>query len=107
MNEWHDRDIYSQMGNIGSEIGRAMKWKDVNQLRATNAAERALELIDLTLCDKKNRPYLKELARIREVFADSFYGENEYCQTVKSWDDYFLPYALAANNKKPHSASNA
>jgi acyl-CoA hydrolase len=87
------------MGNIGSEVGRALKWKGINTDRATSAAERALELIDLSLSDPKNRPYLKEIARVREIFADSFYGENQYGQSESSWDQYFLPYALAANRR--------
>lgn len=97
--DWQKRNIYAQLGNLGSEIGRAMKWKDINPDRAKGAAERALELLDWTLSDNKNRPYLKEIARIREVFADSFYGDNQYHQTAKSWDSYFMPYALVANNQ--------
>lgn len=98
MDNWQSHDIYYQFGNIGSEVGRAMKWKDTNESRAESAAERALELIDWSLADVNNKPFLKEIARVREVFCDSFYGENQYQQTTNSWDSYFLPYALAANN---------
>ncbi|OGD63073.1 hypothetical protein A3A71_03735 [Candidatus Berkelbacteria bacterium RIFCSPLOWO2_01_FULL_50_28] len=97
MTDWQSHDIYYQFGNIGSEIGRAMKWKGINVSRAEGAAERALELLDWSLSDANNRPFLKEIARIREVFTDSFYSDNQYGETTKSWDAYFLPYALAAN----------
>lgn len=98
MTDWQSHDIYYQMGNIGSEVGRAMKWKDINISRAEGAAERALELLDWSLADHNNRIYLKEIARVREVFTDSFYGSNIYAQSTESWDRYFLPYALAAND---------
>lgn len=76
-----------------------MKWKGVNTESAESAATRALELIDLTIADKKNKTNLKEITRIREVFCDTFYGNNIYKETTESWDRYFLPYALAANKK--------
>jgi len=100
MTDWQSHDIYYQMGNIGSEVGRAMKWKDLNKSRAEAAAKRALELLDWSLSDIKNKKYLKEIALVREVFADSFYGDNQYHQTAETWDRYFLPYAASANTKR-------
>ncbi len=99
MTDWQSHDIYYQLGNIGSEIGRAMKWKDTNRSRAESAADRALELLDWSLSDSKNKKYLKEIARIREVFADSFFGDNQFAQDEQTWNLYFLPYALATNKK--------
>ncbi|MBI4948207.1 hypothetical protein HY844_01450 [Candidatus Berkelbacteria bacterium] len=96
---WQTKSIYFQLGNIGSEIGRALKWKNKNYKLANSAAERALELLDWTLSDKQNIDGLKEIARIREVFADSFYGDNQYNQTAQDWDRYFYCYSLAANSK--------
>lgn len=97
MNNWQSHTIYYQVGNIGSEVGRAFKWKDIDVKKANGAAERALKLLDWSMADRKNRKYLKELSRVREVFADSFFGDNQYSQNMQSWDNYFLPYALAAN----------
>ena len=99
MNNWTRYSIYQQLGNIGSEVGRAFKWKAVDDKKAVSAAERALELLDWTLADGKNKKFLKEIARVREVFADSFFAENNYGETEKTWNSYFLPYALAANTK--------
>ncbi len=98
MTDWQSHDIYYQFGNIGSEVGRAMKWKDTNKSRAEGAAERALELLDWSLSDSNNSKFLKEIARVREIFVNSFYGDNQYHETTESWDRYFLPYALAAKN---------
>jgi hypothetical protein len=71
---WHTRTIFQQMGNIGSEVGRAFKWKKVNPSIAKSASYRALELIDWIISDHKNKKYLKELTRMRELFVDSFLG---------------------------------
>ena len=101
MTEWRQQSIYYQLGNIGSEIGRAFKWKGRDATKSQGAADRALELLDWSLANNRNRAYFKELARIREVFADSFFADNIYNQTLGSWDRYFFPYACVANKKQP------
>jgi hypothetical protein len=95
---WHELSLIGQMGNIGSEVGRAAKWKEAGKAdRAEAAACRALELFDLTLADPKNRTRLNEVARTRELFADFFFGDNtEAPSTRASWEKYFLPFAIAA-----------
>ncbi len=104
MHDWQTKSIHYQLGNIGSEIGRALKWQQTAPQKAVAAAERALELIDWSLADRRNTAFLKELARIREVFADSFFGTNQYDQTQESWDRYFFPYALVANQRLPNAS---
>lgn len=96
--KWQELSLVAQMANIGSEVGRAAKWKEAGKSgRAEAAACRALELFDLTLADPKNRTRLREVARTRELFADFFFGDNtEAPSTRESWDHYFLPFAIAA-----------
>jgi len=99
--QWQQRTLAQQMGNIGSEVGRALKWKNTNEVRKTNAIERALELFDFTISDPrwiKNR--LKEICRSREVVVDYFYGDNEYNSSPQSLEKYFFYYALVARNNK-------
>lgn len=91
---WSQLTLMEQLGNVGSEVERAVRWKDADASR--KAAERALELMDLTLEDLKNRSRLKEIARAREVLADYFFGTNEYQVTPVSLSGYFFPFALAA-----------
>ena len=95
---WQELSLIAQMGNVGSEVGRAAKWKEAGKIeRADAAACRALELFDLTLADPKNRTRLREVARARELFADFFFGDNvEASSTRESWEKYFLPFAVAA-----------
>ena len=96
---WKNLTFFSQMANIGSEVLRASKWqaKDINNSRL--AAERAVELIDLTIDDEKNHTSsrLTELWRLREFVADYFFFNNEYRSTSKSWENYFLAFTHAAN----------
>ena len=55
-----------QMGNIGSEVGRTVKWMNKNNELFRSAAARALELMDLTITDPRWRGRrLRELARAR------------------------------------------
>ena len=46
--KWFELSLCSQMGNIGSEIGRAKKWKDKDAKLFESAIFRAIELLDLT-----------------------------------------------------------
>ena len=89
--------MLEQMANIGSEVERALNWKAKNNADySLRAAERALELSDLSLAGNKKFAHLKELARLREILADYFYGSNEYDSTEASLKGYFLPFAYAA-----------
>lgn len=99
--KWNSYNIFEQYSNIGAELGRAINWKKKNNLpRSTNALYRALELIDFTVADKKNKNSLKEILRMREIFLDYFLGDNIYQSTDESWDKYFYPYNYAARNSK-------
>lgn len=95
---WAELSIAEQFGNIGSEISRALKWRDRNPSIARGAFERALELLDLTLDDPRHRQAparLREIARVREVVVDFFDGANEYRSTASDLQKYFDAYALA------------
>ena len=95
---WQQMSLAEQLGNVGSEISRAVKWTSRNPEMARGALERALELIDLMLDDPRHRqspPRLREIARVREVVVDFFDGTNEYQTTAAGLQRYFDAYALA------------
>ena len=97
---WFLLDIVEQMGNIGSEVSRAINWKNKNnQKLSINAFYRALELIYLTVEDEKNKKRLHELLIMREALCDFFVGENNFKSTDQSWLKYFNQFGLAARNK--------
>ena len=94
---WFKLSFVEQMANVGSEVERTILWKEKNNPEYSKMAfERALELLDLTINDKRNIKRLKELLRVREVLADYFAFNNEYQSTDKSWRDYFYPFNWAA-----------
>lgn len=51
---WFELNFIEQMANVGSEVERAMAWKEKgDEEYSQKAFERALELLDLTIEDKK------------------------------------------------------
>lgn len=101
INSWKNYSIFEQMANIGAEVGRAINWKKKNNCKMSmNAFYRALELIDLTVDDKKNKNSLKEILRLREILADYMVGDNIYQSNDKHWEKYFYPfnYAIRKNH---------
>ncbi len=100
LGRWNTLTLSEQMANIGSEVIRALKWlKKGDREYSQLASDRALELFDLTLSDGKNRKRLKEIARMREIVVEFFYGKNQYDYTAESLENYFFAfnYYIAVN----------
>jgi hypothetical protein len=97
---WEKLTLAEQLGNIGSEVSRALQWRGKDNTISQNSFDRALELLDFTIRDSRWRGRLKELVRVREFLCDAFYGGKEYGGTLESFDHYFLQFALAARLKK-------
>ncbi|MBQ3452601.1 hypothetical protein IJG28_00125 [Candidatus Saccharibacteria bacterium] len=78
MREWGNHPITYQMGNIGSEVHRALKWTEKGDTkRANTAIDRALELFDFTIvANLENHGRLREVLIAREEFCDYFFGGN-------------------------------
>ncbi|MBI5810680.1 MAG: hypothetical protein HZB21_05790 [Deltaproteobacteria bacterium] len=94
---WQQLPLVEQMANIGGEVERALNWRAKgNAAYCQQAAERALELMDLTLDSVKVFSKLKEIARVREVLVDYFFGENEYGFTEAALRRYFFNFTCAA-----------
>lgn len=98
---WHELSLYEQLGNMGSEIHRALMFGKKDEKRYQDAIDRALELMDLTLADPRWRGLrLQELARIRDMIADAMLGGGEYGTTFDYLDRYFFGFAYAARIDK-------
>ncbi|MBX9830454.1 hypothetical protein K2X40_00710 [Candidatus Babeliales bacterium] len=94
---WYRFTLMEQLGNIGSDVIRAIDWKNKGRLEDSRfAIERALELIDLTVSDPKNRKRLREVLRTREALVDYFFCDNEYSTSDKIWEDYFNDFGYIA-----------
>lgn len=93
---WQQFSLDEQLGNVGSEISRAKNWESKNSEYFLNAIWRAIELLDLTIQDPKNRFRLEEICRAKEILCDIVFGENQYNTTLEDLDRYFTQFALAA-----------
>jgi hypothetical protein len=93
---WQELTFLEQMANVGSEIERTIIWRNKgNAGTSRRAYDRALELLDMTISDKRNKKRLKELARLRESLNDYFIFENSYNSTDKNWRKYFFHFNFA------------
>ena len=100
---WWTFSLAQQLGNVGSEVGRALRWRSKNPTIAQGALDRALELIDLTLDDPRHRTSvarLREICRAREVLLDFVVGTNQYGSTEETLRRYFDAFAVAAANAR-------
>lgn len=94
---WEKLNLIEQMANIGSEVERAILWKEKgNSQYSQKAFERTLELLDLTIADSRNKKRLRELTRVREVLVDYFFGENQLSSSDQLWRNYFFAFNYAA-----------
>ena len=92
---WTELSFAEQMGNIGSEVGRARLAQNNNSVRFDAAVGRALDLFDLALADERWRGRRFELARARELFCAASIGDEAYDTTLVDLERYFMRFAVA------------
>lgn len=95
---WITLPLADQLGNIGSEVGRARTWQGRDEKLFWGAAGRALELLDLTREDARWRSRRAELDRARESVADAILGGEAYGSRLADLEAYFMPFALYAQS---------
>jgi hypothetical protein len=95
---WFKFSLFEQLANVGADVARVIRWKNEGNVDYSEKAfEGALELLDLTVADPKNKgPRLKELLRVREALVDYFMYDNEYGSSDELWDNYFYFYGYIA-----------
>jgi hypothetical protein len=96
---WAEMDMFNQMGNIGSEVGRALSAKRQGKLDRCQAAfYRGLDLIDETaqLWAAQKHAGLRELLYAREQFVESI-TTSKLDVTLEA---YFMQFAIAARNNR-------
>lgn len=98
---WFRLSLFEQLGRIGSEVGRACRWRKKDGKIFQGAVDRALELFDLTLEDPRWRGRLIEIARTREVFCDAVLEGGQYASSLDDLEKYFYPFASAARAIHP------
>jgi len=96
---WSKFSLEEQMGNIGSEVSRAIRAKSDPEYY-WGAITRALDLFYLTISDPRWKGRLKEIVRVKELFSAAALGSNEFKTTLEDLDRYFTYFALVARAKK-------
>ena len=100
---WAKMSIFDQMGNISSEVGRAINAKEQNNIeKMENAVIRALDLFDATIdCLIKTKSIKsKEVLRSRDQFLTIINEQNPSSQELNGLDNYFTQFAIASRLNK-------
>ena len=95
---WATLPLAEQMGNVGSEVQRAIRAHESGQHdRFEHALTRALELFDLTATDPRWNGYRRrEILRAREEFCRLFFDSSVNPSSAAGLNRYFLAFAVAA-----------
>lgn len=94
---WFKFSLFEQLANIGTDVDRAIRYRQRGDIEASDQAiYRAIELIDFTVADPKNKRRLKEVLRARELLLDHFWGEDQWGMDDDFWRQYFYDFNYAA-----------
>jgi hypothetical protein len=99
---WAQMSIFEQLGNVGSEVGRAINAQRSGKIsRRDSAIIRAIDLFDATAqaWAAKKSPRTKEILRAKEQFLDLFYGDSDSADS-ESLERYFTQFAVVARTRK-------
>ena len=94
--DWLTKPITYQMGNIGSEVSRALNWaKKGNAKRANTAIDRALELFAFTIeAHQHTSARLTEILVAREEFCDYFFAGNSWHTDPARMQKYYDGFVM-------------
>ncbi|MBU1083235.1 hypothetical protein KKE14_02245 [Patescibacteria group bacterium] len=96
---WSELSLAQQLGNVGSEVNRMIKWRHKDKDMADRAFERTLELLDLTLSSLHNKYRLREIARVREILVSSWLTSTPKSNfELDQLNKYFFQFALLARS---------
>ena len=95
---WHRLELVEQLGNVGSDVDRAIRAHAAGSTRRFEGAlERALELFDLTAADPRWHGHrCQEILRAREEFCRLFFDPDVPPESAAGLRRYFFGFAHAA-----------
>lgn len=91
--QWNNFSKSKQILNIASELLRSKNWLDKKDNKhLQNSLERALELVDLTINDRKKwrKGSLRELLRFREALSEFYIKKKKVLAEIKLLIKNFL-----------------
>ena len=89
---WSSMSFFEQMGNIGSEVSRACKWKEKGKPEMMQKAfERGLELLDFPFVGMLGRPHLcREQLGVFVLNNAPGVGRNAFAAAAGPFDDHLV-----------------
>lgn len=88
--KWFNMPFEIQIGNIGSEVSRAIRYKNKqNEQAKMNFYNKAVELLERSQRDPKNIDRIDELEFCKEELNDYFFGSNDFNSTDESLMKYY------------------
>ena len=102
---WQTFTLAEQLGNVGSDVERAIRARDQGRTERSMAAlDRALELLDLTATDPRWRgPRRREILRAREQLCRVFFDPTAEPDLGDYLQKYFLQFAISARWSVGHT----
>lgn len=99
---WHNMTLAEQLGNIGSDYDRALRWKTKGNAKMVEGAlTRALEQIDLSLSDPRwAGPRRREIARLRDEVCQEIMAGGINTTSARQLQRYFMSFAIADRRQK-------
>ena len=87
---WFEMPVSMQISNIGSEVSRAISWKNKgNEKRKIGFCNKAIEFLELSIEDPKNNHRIGEFSFCIEELKDYFIGDNIYGTTDEMLHKYY------------------
>ena len=90
--KWFEMPLAVQMSNIGSEVHRAVRWKNKNDDdKATSFCKKAIEFLNIIKRDPKNKYRINEFDEAINELKDYFFSSD--CSTdettlINYYDDF-------------------
>ena len=88
--KWFAMPVAEQLANVGGEVGRAIRWKARGDAqKSRNFCDKAIEFLELSVRDPKNKHRVGELINAEEELKDYFFGENMFGTTDEALMKYY------------------
>lgn len=95
--KWNKMSLAQKLGNIGSEVARAIYWQDKGESKEFDFCyHNILAMLNSTINGLQDQPLKrKELLLLKEVLV-SYFEKRGFQKSKEALKNYFLPFALLA-----------
>lgn len=99
---WFAMPVYEQISNIGSEVARAIRYKNRGDIQKThNFCDKAIEFWEMSKRDPKNKHRIGEFDCAIEELSDYFKGDNKYNTSDEILRRYYDAFLTRIEERHP------